>query len=192
MPRATLFVVSTSQSCYLWKASVLFHLIFHLIYIAAHRLLDKMDLLTFFLTGLVFLLTVSWLMTKRGSRLPSGPTSYPLIGNLFNVDFSSFLDEMRALRNRYGDVYSIMFSYKVCNISSYFNTITTEIGTIYSKIAFTILWYDWFSGIIYIYERFWFRKKMGEKLKFFFSIKSMHLIFKQTAWNRLEIWSKWL
>ena len=61
----------------------------------------------------VILLAALWRMNKRGSKYPPGLLSYPLVGNLFNVDFENFLEEMRRLRKQYGEIFSLMVSYKV-------------------------------------------------------------------------------
>ena len=75
-----------------------------------------MDPMTLIFAGLALLLTVLWRITKRGSRLPPGPPSYPLVGSLFSINFADFVGEMRKMRKVYGDVFSIMISYKVSMI----------------------------------------------------------------------------
>ena len=71
------------------------------------------DPLTLILAVLAFILTVLWRITKRGPRLPPGPPSYPLVGSLLSIDFADFVGEMSKMRKLYGNVFSIMISYKV-------------------------------------------------------------------------------
>ena len=71
------------------------------------------DLMTIFLAMMAGFLTYLWCLARQRSTFPTGPPSYPLIGSFPCVNFSNLLEEMRRLRKRYGDVYTIMISYKV-------------------------------------------------------------------------------
>lgn len=62
------------------------------------------DLLLF----LIFVLSsVLWLRSRRPSRYPPGPTPLPIIGNLHNVAKKDFMQAIRDLREKYGDIISL-------------------------------------------------------------------------------------
>lgn len=53
------------------------------------------------------LLIVLWIRSSRPLDLPPGPVIIPIIGNLYNLMQSDFLQAVRDLRLKYGDIYSL-------------------------------------------------------------------------------------
>ena len=50
---------------------------------------------------------VFWLSVRRRKRLPPGPSGYPFIGNITQVDLTNTINEFPRLRKEYGDVFCI-------------------------------------------------------------------------------------
>ena len=48
-----------------------------------------------------------WIRSRRPSDLPPGPTTLPIVGNLHNLDSQNFLQNIRDLRKKYGDIISL-------------------------------------------------------------------------------------
>ncbi|XP_023263811.1 cytochrome P450 2J2-like [Seriola lalandi dorsalis] len=66
--------------------------------------LDSRGLIIF---TLVFLVTVEYLRNRRPSNFPPGPTAFPLVGNMFSLDFNNAYSELTKLTETYGNVYSL-------------------------------------------------------------------------------------
>jgi hypothetical protein len=58
---------------------------------------------------LVFLI---WSLSGRRKGLPPGPTCYPIIGNIAEINPSEAVQGHRRLRKAYGDIYSLMIFHK--------------------------------------------------------------------------------
>ena len=97
----------------------IFYLLTNLLFVLAWNYVNNMtvEAMTIILALMAAFLIFLWRLTRRRPAFPPGPPSYPLIGSFPCVDFSNLLEEMRLLRKRYGDVYSIMISYKVSDAS---------------------------------------------------------------------------
>ncbi|XP_061185633.1 cytochrome P450 2E1-like [Saccostrea echinata] len=61
---------------------------------------------------IVVLVCLIWGLSRRPKGLPSGPTCYPIIGNVGLFKPSEAPKAHRRLRKIYGDIYSLMFFYK--------------------------------------------------------------------------------
>ncbi|XP_071343743.1 cytochrome P450 2J4-like isoform X2 [Trachinotus anak] len=66
--------------------------------------LDSCSLLIF---TLVFLVMAEYLRNRRPSNFPPGPTAFPLVGNIFSLDFNNAFRGMTKLAETYGNVYSL-------------------------------------------------------------------------------------
>ncbi|XP_029285483.1 cytochrome P450 2J2-like [Cottoperca gobio] len=55
----------------------------------------------------VLLVIAECLRTRRPSSFPPGPWNFPLVGNIFSLDFSNLHTDMTKLAEKYGDVYSL-------------------------------------------------------------------------------------
>ena len=62
-----------------------------------------------FTTVLIFIgvAAVFLLSIRRRKRLPPGPSGYPVIGNITQVDLTNTINEFPRLRKEYGDVFCI-------------------------------------------------------------------------------------
>lgn len=58
------------------------------------------------------ILGIIWRYTGRPKGLPPGPTCYPIIGNVGLFKPSKAVKANRKLREKYGDIYTIMFFHK--------------------------------------------------------------------------------
>ena len=68
----------------------------------------KMDLVfTVLVILFLSLLSVLWRKTTRDSRYPPGPPTIPFVGNL-NIVTKDMIVEFRKLRQKYGDVFSLV------------------------------------------------------------------------------------
>ena len=56
---------------------------------------------------LVGVAAVCLLSVRRRKTLPPGPSGYPLIGNITQVDLTNTINEFPRLREQYGDVFCI-------------------------------------------------------------------------------------
>ncbi|XP_044056042.1 uncharacterized protein LOC122877915 [Siniperca chuatsi] len=66
--------------------------------------LDGRSLLLF---TLVFLVIAEYLRNRRPSSFPPGPWAFPLVGNIFSIDFNNVHGDMTKLAEKYGNVYSL-------------------------------------------------------------------------------------
>nr|XP_020462694.1 cytochrome P450 2J2-like [Monopterus albus] len=66
--------------------------------------LDGHSLLMFML---VFLVVAECLRNRRPSSFPPGPWAFPLVGNIFSLDFNNAHEDMTKLATKYGNVYSL-------------------------------------------------------------------------------------
>lgn len=67
------------------------------------------DLKSFLLFTAVFIITADYLKNRRPVGFPPGPTTLPIVGNMFSVDNSRGHESMTQLVGKYGDVYSLRF-----------------------------------------------------------------------------------
>lgn len=66
-----------------------------------------MSLFDILLFVIFVLSSVLWLRSRRPARYPPGPTPLPIIGNLHNVAKKDFMQAIRDLRQKYGDIISL-------------------------------------------------------------------------------------
>ncbi|XP_040895601.1 cytochrome P450 2J6-like [Toxotes jaculatrix] len=66
--------------------------------------LDSRSLLIF---TLVFLVVAEYLRNRRPSSFPPGPWAFPLVGNMFSINFNNVHREMTKLAETYGNVFSL-------------------------------------------------------------------------------------
>ncbi|XP_056277181.1 cytochrome P450 2J1-like [Pseudoliparis swirei] len=55
----------------------------------------------------VFILTADYIKNRRPGSFPPGPRAFPIVGNLFTLDYTRTHESMTQLSERYGDVYSL-------------------------------------------------------------------------------------
>jgi len=53
------------------------------------------------------ILIILWKRSRRPVNYPPGPPTIPIIGNIHNIATVDFLQKMRDLRKKYGDVFSL-------------------------------------------------------------------------------------
>lgn len=59
-----------------------------------------------FITSSVSLLLL-WVRSRRPSDYPPGPTPIPVIGNFHNLVNKDFMQSLRDLRQKHGDIFSL-------------------------------------------------------------------------------------
>ncbi|XP_056268961.1 cytochrome P450 2J2-like [Pseudoliparis swirei] len=55
----------------------------------------------------VFILTADYIKNRRPGSFPPGPRAFPIVGNLFTLDYTRTHESMTQLAERHGDVYSL-------------------------------------------------------------------------------------
>uniref|UniRef100_A0A8C2XIN2 Uncharacterized protein n=1 Tax=Cyclopterus lumpus TaxID=8103 RepID=A0A8C2XIN2_CYCLU len=55
----------------------------------------------------VFILTADYIKNRRPGSFPPRPRAFPIVGNLFTVDYNRTHESLTQLAERYGDVYSL-------------------------------------------------------------------------------------
>lgn len=79
-----------------------------------YELINPVLLLTSVLTCLYIF------MFKSKRRLPPGPWGIPIIGNIFDVNKDTLLEDFRKLRHKYGDIYTVRFgSHRMIMVNGY-------------------------------------------------------------------------
>uniref|UniRef100_A0A8C9ZPS0 Cytochrome P450 2J2-like n=1 Tax=Sander lucioperca TaxID=283035 RepID=A0A8C9ZPS0_SANLU len=67
--------------------------------------LDSLHLLLLFTA--VFILTADYIKTRQPDSFPPGPRTFPIVGNILNVDFTRTHEILTQFVGRYGDVFSL-------------------------------------------------------------------------------------
>ncbi|XP_056269905.1 cytochrome P450 2J2-like [Pseudoliparis swirei] len=65
------------------------------------------DVKSLLLFTVVFILTADYIKNRRRGNFPPGPRAFPIVGNLFTLDYTRTHESMTQLAERYGDVYSL-------------------------------------------------------------------------------------
>ncbi|XP_049444370.1 cytochrome P450 2J6-like [Epinephelus fuscoguttatus] len=65
------------------------------------------DVRSLLLFTAVFILTADYIKNRRPHSFPPGPRAFPVVGNIFTVDFNRTHESMTQLAGKYGNVYSL-------------------------------------------------------------------------------------
>ncbi|XP_054458236.1 cytochrome P450 2J2-like [Anoplopoma fimbria] len=65
------------------------------------------DVKSLLLFTAVLLLTADYIKNRRPGSFPPGPRAFPIVGNIFTLDYNRTHESMTQLAGRYGDVYSL-------------------------------------------------------------------------------------
>uniref|UniRef100_A0A8C2XKB0 Cytochrome P450 n=1 Tax=Cyclopterus lumpus TaxID=8103 RepID=A0A8C2XKB0_CYCLU len=65
------------------------------------------DVKSLLLFTAVFILTADYIKNRRPGSFPPRPRAFPIVGNLFTVDYNRTHESLTQLAERYGDVYSL-------------------------------------------------------------------------------------
>ncbi|KAL7397191.1 hypothetical protein ABVT39_018108 [Epinephelus coioides] len=65
------------------------------------------DVRSLLLFTTVFILTADYIKNRWLHSFPPGPRAFPIVGNIFTVDFNRTHESMTQLAGKYGDVYSL-------------------------------------------------------------------------------------
>ncbi|XP_049444374.1 cytochrome P450 2J4-like isoform X1 [Epinephelus fuscoguttatus] len=65
------------------------------------------DVRSLLLFTAVFILTADYIKNRRPHSFPPGPRAFPIVGNIFTLDFKRAHESMTQLAGKYGDVYSL-------------------------------------------------------------------------------------
>ncbi|XP_033476560.2 cytochrome P450 2J2-like [Epinephelus lanceolatus] len=65
------------------------------------------DVKSLLLFTAIFILTADYIKNRRPDSFPPGPRVFPIVGNIFNVDYNRTHESMTQLAGKYGDVYSL-------------------------------------------------------------------------------------
>ncbi|XP_063746919.1 cytochrome P450 2J6-like [Eleginops maclovinus] len=57
--------------------------------------------------SVIFILTADYFKNRQPSSFPPGPRAFPIVGNMFSVDFKRTHESMTKLAEKYGNVYSM-------------------------------------------------------------------------------------
>ncbi|XP_068447255.1 cytochrome P450 2J2-like [Clinocottus analis] len=68
---------------------------------------DIWDVKSLLLFTAVFILTADYIKNRRLGSFPPGPRAFPIVGNIFTVDYNRTHESLTQLAGRYGDVYSL-------------------------------------------------------------------------------------
>uniref|UniRef100_A0A8C9ZI82 Cytochrome P450 2J2-like n=1 Tax=Sander lucioperca TaxID=283035 RepID=A0A8C9ZI82_SANLU len=65
------------------------------------------DVKSLLLFTAVFILTADYIKTRQPDSFPPGPRTFPIVGNILNVDFTRTHEILTQFVGRYGDVFSL-------------------------------------------------------------------------------------
>ncbi|XP_049444372.1 cytochrome P450 2J4-like [Epinephelus fuscoguttatus] len=65
------------------------------------------DVKSLLLFTAIFILTADYIRSRRPHSFPPGPRVFPIVGNIFTVDYNRTHQSMTQLAGKYGDVYSL-------------------------------------------------------------------------------------
>nr|XP_040041247.1 cytochrome P450 2J6-like [Gasterosteus aculeatus aculeatus] len=67
----------------------------------------NLDVKNFLIFAVVFLLSADYIKNRRPGSFPPGPPALPIVGHIFNLDYTRVHVSLTQLAGRYGDVYSL-------------------------------------------------------------------------------------
>ncbi|KAI9547602.1 hypothetical protein NQZ68_014868 [Dissostichus eleginoides] len=65
------------------------------------------DVNSLLLFSVIFILTADYFKNRQPGSFPPGPRAFPIVGNIFTLDYSRNHEFMTELAGKYGDVYSL-------------------------------------------------------------------------------------
>ncbi|KAF3834880.1 hypothetical protein F7725_027438 [Dissostichus mawsoni] len=65
------------------------------------------DVNSLLLFSVIFILTADYFKNRQPGSFPPGPRAFPIVGNIFTLDYSRNHEYMTELAGKYGDVYSL-------------------------------------------------------------------------------------
>nr|XP_040041230.1 cytochrome P450 2J6-like [Gasterosteus aculeatus aculeatus] len=71
-----------------------------------------LDVKSFLLFAVVFLLSADYIKNRRPGSFPPGPPALPIVGHIFNLDYKRVHVSLTQLAGRYGDVYSLRMGHR--------------------------------------------------------------------------------
>uniref|UniRef100_A0A8D0D619 Cytochrome P450 2J2-like n=1 Tax=Sander lucioperca TaxID=283035 RepID=A0A8D0D619_SANLU len=69
--------------------------------------MTSFTILALLLFTAVFILTADYIKTRQPDSFPPGPRTFPIVGNILNVDFTRTHEILTQFVGRYGDVFSL-------------------------------------------------------------------------------------